>query len=163
MALWDFHMTVAKFACVFGIMTLLAGCSTLENDLQKGFRYGSESQALTRKADAKRAPGELPKAVNAYLWRAAMDSVGFLPLESADAQYGRIVTRWYSTPAEPAMRSKMVIEILDPDLRRDTIRVTVARQAQDKDGMWTEAPSPVGTAQSLEDSIYSKARDLAPY
>jgi hypothetical protein len=140
-------------------MLLLGGCSSLENDLQKGLRYGSDSQRLIGKADAK----QLPKGVNAYLWRAAMDSVGFLPLDVADPDSGQIMTNWYSAPTEPGTRSKMFVEILDPDLRRDTIRVTVVRQQQDESGEWTEIPAPAGTAQSMEDSIYTKARDLSPY
>lgn len=152
-----------RYALVAALGLLVAGCSSLENDLQKGFRYGSDSSRLMTKADERRDAGELPKGINAYLWRAAMDSVGFLPLETADPQYGRIVTQWYSQPAEPSTRSKMTIEILDPDLRRDTIRVTVARQMQDSQGYWSEAPTPAGTAQSLEDSIYTKARDISPY
>lgn len=141
----------------------LSACSSLENDLQKGFRYGSDSQRLIGKADAKRPAGQLPKGVNAYLWRAAMDSVGFLPLDVADPDTGQIMTNWYSAPTEPGTRSKMFVEILDPDLRRDTIRVTVVRQQQDANGEWTETPAPAGTAQSMEDSIYTKARDLSPY
>jgi Domain of unknown function (DUF3576) len=145
------------------LASLATGCTALENDLQKGLRHGTDSYRLTKKADAKRKPGQRPKAINAYLWRAAMDTVGFLPLETADPQYGRIETKWYSQPAQPGMRSKMLIEILDPDLRRDTIRVKVERQVQDDMGKWSETPAPAGSAQSLEDSIYTKARDIAPY
>jgi Domain of unknown function (DUF3576) len=156
-------LTAGKSLLVFALFPLVAGCSSLENDLQKGFRYGTDSQRLISKADKNRKGGEAPKAVNAYLWRAAMDSVGFLPLETADTKTGRIITNWYSAPAEPGTRSKTMIEILDPDLRRDTIRVTVVRQEQDINGEWTDMPAPAGTAQSLEDSIYTKARDLSPY
>jgi hypothetical protein len=155
-------MTKAGFATLL-CCCALAGCSSLENDLQKGFRFGTDSQRLTSKVDDNRKPGEFPKAINAYLWRAAMDSVGFLPLESADSRTGRIITDWYSAPTEPGMRSKMMVEILDPDLRRDTVRVVVVRQQQSPDGAWNETPAPAGVAQSLEDSIYTKARDLSPY
>ena len=113
--------------------------------------------------DADRKPGELPKGVNAYLWRAAMDTVGFLPLESADPKAGVIMTKWYSAPQEFGTRSQLKVEILDPDLRRDTVRVTAARQIQNADGSWSDAEAVTGTAQSLEDSIYTKARDISPY
>ena len=138
-------------------------CTALENDLQKGFRYGTSSQQLIGKVDADRKPGELPKGVNAYLWRAAMDTVGFLPLESADPKAGVIMTKWYSAPQEFGTRSQLKVEILDPDLRRDTVRVTAARQIQNADGSWSDAEAVTGTAQSLEDSIYTKARDISPY
>ena len=141
----------------------LAGCSSLENDLQKGFRYGSDSQRLIEKVDADRKPGKVQNGVNAYLWRAAMDTIGFLPLETADPRRGRIVTKWYSAPSDAGARSRTMVEILDPDLRRDTVRVTVLRQTQDANGHWADTPAPSGTAQSLEDSIYTKARDISPY
>lgn len=139
------------------------GCVSLGNAIQSDYRYLIDDQLLTKKADADRKPGERPSGVNAYLWRASMDTIGFLPLETADPQYGRIVTKWYSQPSEPAERSRVIVEILDPDLRRDTVRVTVARQIKGADGDWSEAPAPSGTAQSLEDSIYTKALDISPY
>src|SRR4029450_7249425 len=38
-------------------------------------------------------------AVNAYLWRASLDTINFIPLVSADPFGGVIITDWY-TPAE---------------------------------------------------------------
>lgn len=158
-------MRVNAFALV-GIAlaaAALSSCKAIENDLQKGFRYGQESVELIEKVDDNRKPGKLPSGINAYLWRSAMDSVGFLPLESANPKTGVIETQWYSAPAEFGTRSRIRVEILDPDLRRDTVRVTIARQIQKADGSWSEVEAPAGTAQSLEDSIYTKARDIAPY
>ncbi|MEK7801229.1 MAG: DUF3576 domain-containing protein, partial [Pseudomonadota bacterium] len=34
--------------------------------------------------------------VNAYLWRAALDTVSFMPLASADPFGGTIITDWYT-------------------------------------------------------------------
>jgi hypothetical protein len=155
-------MRFQTLVCAASLLAL-SGCTALENDLQKGFRYGTESQQLIGKADRDRKLSNAPNGVNAYLWRAAMDSVGFLPLETADPRLGQIITKWYTTPTEFGTRSRVAVEILDPDLRRDTIRVTVWRQVQSADGAWMESPTPSGTAQSLEDSIYTKARDISPY
>lgn len=151
------------FIAIALIAAATSACTAIENDLQRGFRYGTESQELIGKVDNSRRPGKMPQAVNAYLWRAAMDTVGFLPLETSDPKAGVIVTKWYSAPREQGTRSQVKVEILHPDLRRDTIRVTVARQIQKVDGSWSEAEPVAGTAQSLEDSIYIKARDIAPY
>lgn len=156
-------MRFVKYMGIAILATLVTNCAALENDLEKGVRYETNSQRLTRKIDAKRDPGELPKGINGYLWRAALDTVGFLPLVTADPNFGRIETQWYSQPTEPGIRSKTVIEILDPNLRRDTIRVTVARQVQDDSGQWSTVAAPAGSAQSLEDSIYTKALDLSPF
>ena len=39
--------------------------------------------------------------VNAYLWRAALDTLGFMPLASADPFGGVIITDWFSPPETP--------------------------------------------------------------
>jgi hypothetical protein len=40
--------------------------------------------------------------VNAYLWRAALDTVSFAPLLQADANTGVIITDWYANPVRRA-------------------------------------------------------------
>ncbi len=37
--------------------------------------------------------------INAYLWRAALDTVSFAPLLQTDSNGGVIVTDWYVNPA----------------------------------------------------------------
>ena len=55
-------------------------------------------------------------AVNAYLWRASLDTINFIPLVSADPFGGVIITDWY-TPAEtPNERMKVQVTILDREL-----------------------------------------------
>ena len=67
-------------------------------------------------------------AVNAYLWRASLDTISFMPLVSADPFGGVIITDWY-TPAEtPNERFKVNIYILGRDLRADGVRASVFRQ-----------------------------------
>src|SRR5271167_1332099 len=47
--------------------------------------------------------------VNAYLWRATLDTVSFLPLTSADPFGGVIITDWYQPPESPNERLKLTI------------------------------------------------------
>ena len=42
--------------------------------------------------------------VNAYLWRASLDTLSFMPLASADPFGGVIITDWYSPPAAQGER-----------------------------------------------------------
>lgn len=140
-------------------MTLLSGCTAIENDLGKGLAYGMDSRTLTRKVDERRAPDKLPSGINAYLWRASLDAVKAIPLVAADPGKGNILTEWYSTPSSPDDRTQMRIEVLDPDLRPDTLRVSVARQVR-IDGVWADAPPLTSTAQSLEEIILVRARDI---
>ncbi|MEL7189020.1 MAG: DUF3576 domain-containing protein [Pseudomonadota bacterium] len=97
--------------------------------------------------------------VNAYLWRAALETVNFAPLASADSNGGVIVTDWYANPSNPGERVKMTITILDQDLRADALRVAANRQVS-QGGAWVDAPVQAATVQKLEDIILTKARDL---
>ena len=97
--------------------------------------------------------------VNAYLWRAALDTVGFAPLLQADSAGGVIVTDWYANPNNSAERVKITVSILDQDLRADALRVAASRQVA-TGGQWVDAPVQAATIQKLEDIILTKARDL---
>lgn len=97
--------------------------------------------------------------VNAYLWRASLDTVSFMPLAQVDSNGGVIVTDWYANPATPAERMKLTIAILDQDLRADAIRVAASRQVN-QNGMWLDAPVAAQTTQRLEEIILGRARDL---
>jgi hypothetical protein len=97
--------------------------------------------------------------VNAYLWRAAIDTVSFAPLLQADASNGVIITDWYTQPTSPGERIKLTVSILDQDLRADALRVAASRQVN-QSGVWVDAPVAAATVQKLEDIILTRARDL---
>jgi hypothetical protein len=97
--------------------------------------------------------------VNAYLWRAALETVSFAPLLQSDSNGGVIVTDWYANPRNPNERVKMTVSILDQDLRADAVRVAASRQVAQA-GQWVDAPVQAATVQRLEDIILSKARTL---
>ena len=54
--------------------------------------------------------------VNAFLWRATLDTLSFMPLASADPQGGIIITDWYSNPDLANERFKLTVYILDTRL-----------------------------------------------
>jgi hypothetical protein len=97
--------------------------------------------------------------VNAYLWRAALDTVSFAPLLQANPNSGVIITDWYANPHAPGERVKLTVTILDQDLRADALRVSASRQIN-QNGAWVEAPVTAATVQKLEDIILTRARDL---
>lgn len=97
--------------------------------------------------------------VNAYLWRASLDTISFMPLIQADANGGVIVTDWYANPSPPNERMKLTISILDKDLRADALRVAASRQVA-QGGGWVDVPVQAATVQKLEEIILTKARDL---
>ncbi len=97
--------------------------------------------------------------VNSYLWRAALETLSFMPLTQADSAGGVIVTDWYSSTDTPNERVKLSVTILDQDLRADAVRVAASREVQ-QGGAWVQAPVQAATVQKLEDIILTKARDL---
>ena len=97
--------------------------------------------------------------VNAYLWRASLETLGFMNFAQTDSNGGVIVTEWYSNPANPTERVKVTVTILDQDLRADALRVAASRQVS-QGGSWVDAPVQAQTVQKLEDIILTKARDL---
>lgn len=97
--------------------------------------------------------------VNAYLWRATLETLAFMPMAQTDASGGVIVTDWYANPASPNERVKVTVYILDKDLRADAVKVAALRQ-ENVSGAWVNAPVRAGTVQKLEETILGKARDL---
>jgi hypothetical protein len=97
--------------------------------------------------------------INAYLWRAALDTVSFAPLLQTDSNGGVIVTDWYVNPKLPSERMKLTVTVLDKDLRADALRVAASRQVL-QGTQWIDAPVQAATVQKLEDIILTKARDL---
>jgi alpha-beta hydrolase superfamily lysophospholipase len=97
--------------------------------------------------------------VNGYLWRASLETLGFMPLLQTDSAGGVIVTDWYANPTNPGERVKVSVTILDQDLRADALRIAASRQVA-QGGGWVDAPVQAATVQRLEDIILTKARDL---
>jgi hypothetical protein len=98
-------------------------------------------------------------AVNSFLWRAALDTVSFMPLSSADPFGGVILTDWYSPPEAPSERFKLNIFILDRQLRADGLRVAIFKETE-KDGVWRTATTETNTTINIENRILERAREL---
>lgn len=109
----------------------------------------------------KKGGGDGGVAVNAFLWRASLDTINFIPLVSADPFGGVIITDWY-TPAEaPNERMKVQVTILDRELRADGVRVSVFKQTQSaKGGGWVDAQVDARTNTDIENAILTRARQL---
>lgn len=134
----------------------LAGCQFIRDDINRTFGRSPEDEV--RRSDVA-ASQVTTIGVNAYLWRAALETLAFAPLAQTDSNGGVLVTEWYANPQNPGERAKVTVAILDRDLRADALRVTAARQVQ-QNGQWVDAPVTAATVQRLEDIILTRARDL---
>ncbi|UYN94892.1 MAG: DUF3576 domain-containing protein [Enhydrobacter sp.] len=100
-------------------------------------------------------------AVNAFLWRASLDTINFIPLISADPFGGVIITDWYTPAESPNERIKVQITILDRELRADGVRVSVFKQqTSPRGGAWVDAQVDPRTNTEIEDAILTRARQL---
>jgi Domain of unknown function (DUF3576) len=100
-------------------------------------------------------------SVNGYLWRAALDTLAFMPILSADPFGGVILTDWYSPAGATNERVKANVYIMDKELRADGVRVSVFRQTKDGgEGTWVDAGVSPATASSIEEAILTRARQM---
>jgi len=97
--------------------------------------------------------------VNAFLWRGALDTIGFMPLASADPFGGVIITDWYTPPGTSGERFKATIYILSRDLRSDGLRVNIYRQVL-QNGQWVDATVAESTVGDIENKVLARARDM---
>ncbi len=97
--------------------------------------------------------------VNAFLWRATLDTLSFMPLSSGDPVGGIVITDWYAAPETPNDRMKVTAYILDRRLRADALKVAVFRQARTANG-WVDAAVNPDVPVRLENAILTRAREL---
>ena len=98
--------------------------------------------------------------VNAYLWRASLDTVSFMPLATVDPLGGVIITDWYANPQAPDERFKMTVYIFDKRMRADGVKVAVFRQVRSRSQDWVDAATNPETAAKLENAILTRARQF---
>ena len=149
----------------------LAGCGSFENietsPPEEGFgsEYSSKRETvfgeggLSPFGDEEQSSGG-GGGVNVFLWRASLDTVSFMPVNSADVLGGVILTDWHSSAEAPNERFKLNVYILGRTLRADGLRVAVFRQVFTRNGQWVDAAVPTETKTKIEDSILTRARQL---
>ncbi|MDB5531688.1 MAG: hypothetical protein JWO28_3 [Hyphomicrobiales bacterium] len=128
-----------------------------EGNKGSGGIFGRDGLVLFGKKGADTAANDM--SVNAFLWRASLDTFSFMPLASADSFGGVIITDWYVVAEAPERRFKVTAYILDRELRADGIRVTLFEQRRDATG-WTDIPADTHASTDLENTILTRARQL---
>jgi hypothetical protein len=131
---------------------LLAACGSSDDNDMPDTTTGSTAIGGT-------SGGHTVLGVNAFLWHAALDTISFMPLKSADPFGGIILTDWYSDPSDPNERMRLTVYILDRRLRADGLRVSAFRQTRSATD-WVDAQVNPDTANKIEDAILTRAREL---
>ena len=93
---------------------------------------------------------------NSYLWKAALESMSFMPLISSDSNGGTILTDWYSPPETPNEKFKFNVFVLSNDLQINSIKITAFKQKLES-GQWRSVTTNKELARNMEDKILRRA------
>ena len=161
-----FRRRASVFALSAIIGLSLSACGSSKSTFQKspdvsrGEAEGRGGLGLNLFANTKADGSEGAVAVNAFLWRASLDTVAFMPVASADPFGGVIITDWYAPPETPDERFKVNVYVLGRALRADGLKISVFRQTKDSAGRWTDATVAAEVPTEFEDAVLTRARQL---
>ncbi len=170
------HRRKAPLLLAIGGIALLVGCSSdnVREVARSEYRDDSNRSRVagrltgaddgiilfgTSRTPREDTGGGAGLGVNAFLWRATLDTLSFMPLASADPFGGVIITDWYSPPGATGERFKATAYVMGRQLRSDGVRVSVFRQVRGGNA-WVDAPVAASTGAELEDRVLARAREL---
>ena len=97
--------------------------------------------------------------INTYLWQGALDTISFMPLNSADPIGGTIITDWYSSESNENERCKLNIFITGTELKTQNLRAASFCQKY-KNNKWISMKVDPENNIKLENAILNKAKKL---
>jgi len=173
------YASVSRLFAIFTLFILVAGCSFFGEEKKSSPEAGQVTRVENKAAagpdkgilntwfglneqpgGSGGSSGGTGISVNGFLWRAALDTISFMPLSQADPFGGIILTDWYLPPETSGERFKVNVYILDSELRADGLRVSVFRQRLDPSGVWLDAKVSSDTGTNLENAILKRARQM---
>lgn len=165
--------TLILSSCVC-LSVLVAGCAGIKTEAKYPTGYdrgvadniyekpdsifGKDGLKILKDKDDAEANGA-GIGVNGYLWRAALDTVSFMPLASADPFGGVILTDWYDPEDGKNERFKLNVLILDKKLSANGVQVKVFKQVK-QNGSWQDVQPSASMGRDLEDTILTRARQM---
>ncbi len=139
---------------LLGVLAACNGDAAMQNELREQRTMRDFEQSPESVFDLFRTTGDpdLGIVVNRYLWLASLDTLSFLPLESADPFSGLIVTDWGLVNGGAY---RVTVYISDPALDAMSLKVAAFRQSGGR-----AVPVAQAEARQLEDAILTRARQL---
>ncbi|MFS4439475.1 DUF3576 domain-containing protein [Paracoccaceae bacterium GXU_MW_L88] len=104
---------------------------------------------FTNQSDANREIN-----VNKFIWQASLDTLSFLPLETADPFAGVFTTGWGRAPGSSQLY-RATVYVTGPALDARSLKVSVQRAAGGGG-----VPASAETTRQIEDAILTRARQL---
>ena len=119
----------------------------------------SVSGIINQDNKQKGSVGTFGMPINTFLWRGALDTINFMPLNSADPIGGTILTDWYSSSNNENERCKLNIFISGAELKTQNLKVTSFCQ-EFKNQKWINKDVSTENNIKLENAILNKAKKL---
>ncbi|MBV1863579.1 MAG: DUF3576 domain-containing protein [Rhodobacteraceae bacterium] len=88
--------------------------------------------------------------VNKYLWNASLETLSFLPVESADPFTGVLVMGWGRAPGA-SRQYRATVLVQDPALDARSLKLSIQTRG---------GPASAETVRRIEDAIMTRARQL---
>ena len=105
------------------------------------------------------ATASLTMNVNVFLWRASLETIDFMPLNSADPIGGTIITDWQSTSDNQNERCKLNIFISGKKLNAENLKVKSFCQEY-KNQIWVNKDINKENNIKIENAILNKAKKI---
>tara|TARA_B100000963_G_C22328304_1_gene537423 strand:- start:30 stop:632 length:603 start_codon:yes stop_codon:yes gene_type:complete len=114
---------------------------------------------LGRNNEESAASASVTMNVNVFLWRASLETIDFMPLNSADPIGGTIITDWYSTSDNQNERCKLNIFISGKILNAENLKVRSFCQ-ENNNQIWVNKNINKENNIKIENAILNKAKKL---
>ena len=93
------------------------------------------------------------------LWKASLEVLANFPLANVDAKSGLIITDWYTSEKKPSERYKVTVLLLAPDIRADSVKVSIHKQIIKKN-RWINKSIDSKKPIAIERKIIQRAIEL---
>ncbi len=135
--------------------------SDAENRLRSGGGlFGKKvGVGILGKKEGNNAVSSIGMPINPYLWKGSLETIGFMPLSSADPFGGIIITDWYSDGQTINERCKINIFIKGLELKTSNLKVNTFCQSFENN-RWIDLPTSASQSAQLENAILNKAKRI---
>ena len=131
-----------------------------ENRLQTGGGlFGKKPGIILGTKEDNNAVSSIGMPINPYLWKGSLETIGFMPLSSADPFGGIIITDWYSDGQTINERCKINIFIKGLELKTSNLKVNTFCQSFENN-RWIDLPTSASQSAQLENAILNKAKRI---
>ena len=134
--------------------------SDAENRLRTGGGlFGKKAGISLGTNKGNNAVSSIGMPINPYLWKGSLETIGFMPLSSADPFGGIIITDWYSDGKTVNERCKINIFIKGLELKTSNLKVNTFCQSFEN-SRWVDLPTSASQSAQLENAILNKAKKI---